>query len=80
LGHDAVNRYRGWVPEGEERVMMTGHQYAGGTPTPNPGIGMGLNQDIAGQDGAEKKGAKTEDVVYRIAALTAAISLLATFF
>ena len=61
--------------------MMTGHQYAGGTtPTPNPGIGMGLNQNIAGQDDAAKKGAKTEDVVYRIAALTAGIALLATFF
>jgi cation transport regulator ChaC len=76
-----LTRYRGWVPEGEERVMMTGHQYADGTPpTPGSGIGMGLNQNVAGQDGAEKKGAKTEDVVYRIAALTAAIALLATFF
>ncbi len=58
--------------------MMTGHQ-CGGETTRIPGsvVGMGLNQDGAGLN-AEKVGLTTEDVIYKIATVTAVISLLAT--
>ena len=59
--------------------MITGHRYTGGaTPTSGSGIEMGLNGNGADLKIATKKAVTAEDVVYRIATVTAVISLLAT--
>jgi hypothetical protein len=59
--------------------MITGHQYTGGaTPTSGSGIEMGLNGNGTDLKMAAKKAVTAEDVVYRIATVTAVISLLAT--
>jgi hypothetical protein len=59
--------------------MITGHQYTGGaTPTSGSGIGMGLSGNGAELKFAANKAVTAEDVVYRIATVTAVISLLAT--
>jgi hypothetical protein len=52
---------------------MTGHQYiSGATPVPGPVVGLDKNGM------GEKKELTPADVVYRIATVTAVISLLAS--
>ncbi len=59
--------------------MITGHQYTGGaTHITGSGIEIGLSGDGAELKFAAKKQVTAEDVVYRIATVTAVISLLAT--
>ena len=57
--------------------MISGHQYSGGA-TPISGSGAGISHEGAELKIAPKKAVTAEDVIYRIAAVTAAISLLAT--
>jgi hypothetical protein len=53
---------------------MTGHQYiSGATPVPGPAAGWGANKGMG-----EKKELTPADVIYRIATVTAVISLLAS--
>ena len=54
---------------------MMGHQYMNATtPAPGPAIGLGMNEGGMGA----KKGMTPADVIYRIATVTAVISLLAS--
>ena len=54
---------------------MTGHPYMNATtPVPGPMVGLGLNEGGMG----ERKKMTPADVIYRIATVTAVISLLAT--